>query len=114
MTPDQQQTDKPKRIWIGMVEVRSTPDSKVIADAEGAFFNVLTWAVDRDEFWRKVLELMEHLRLQLINVERSEPLANRGDEGDYDEEIAGIADEVRHNPNAIMYGTFHTWSGPLQ
>ena len=100
-----------REIWIGMVEVRPFADSKLISDADGAFVNVLTWAVDSDEFACKAGELMEYLHLQLVSIEGAEPLANRGLELELDEDIAAIAREVRYNPAAIMYGSFHTWGG---
>jgi hypothetical protein len=81
---------------------------------DGAFVNVLTWAADQTEFWRKACELMEYLRLELVAIERPEPLAKRGPEECLDEEIARIAGAVRLNPDAIMHGPFHTWSGPIQ
>lgn len=104
----------PKTIWIGQVEVRPFDESTLPADVLGAFVHVLTWAVDAEEFWRKARELMHHLHLELIDIEHAEPLANRGPEDQLDREIAGIAAEVRGNPNAIMYGPFHMWVGPIQ
>jgi hypothetical protein len=97
-----------------MVEVRPFADSEVLADASGAFVHVLTWAVDSNEFERKARDLMEHLRVELVDIENAEPLANRGPEDGLDREIARIAAEVRGNPTAIMCGTFHLWTEPIQ
>jgi hypothetical protein len=47
-----------KEIWIGMLEVRPRMDAKVIAEATGAFVNVITWADDCKDFYRKATELM--------------------------------------------------------
>jgi hypothetical protein len=103
-----------KEIWIGMVEVRPSIDSSVIADADGAFVNVLTWASNSNEFRQKVGELMNDLRLHVTGIESAEPLTQRGPEESLDQEIRRVAGEVRRNPDAIMYSTFHTWSGPVQ
>ncbi len=105
---------KSKEIWIGMLEVRSRMNAKVIAEASGAFVNVITWADSSEEFCRKATELINGLHLELVSVENPEPLINRGPEEELEFEIVRIADEVRHNPDAIMYSTFHTWSERVQ
>jgi len=97
-----------------MVEVRPSVDSGVVPNVSGAFVNVLTWAIDLEEFCRKAGELMDHLRLKIVAVEKPEPLANRGAEEQLEEGIARIASEVRYNPSAIMYSAFHTWCEPVQ
>lgn len=106
-------TTESREIWIGMVEVRPL-DTKLLGGVNGAFVNVLTWARDLEEFRRKARELMDHLHLEIVAIQSSEPLTNRGPEQQLDEEIARIAAAVRHNPSAIMYSTFHTWRDRVQ
>ena len=106
--------EKLKEIWIGMLEVRPRMDAKVIAEASGAFVNVLTWADNSQEFCRKATELMNSLHLELVSVENPEPLTNRGMEDQLDKEIVQIASEIRQNPDAIRYSTFHTWHENVQ
>ena len=53
---------------------------------------------------------MDHLGLQLVGVENPEPLSEREKKGDLEADIAEVADEVRVNPNAIRYMSFHTWT----
>jgi hypothetical protein len=101
-------------IWIGMVEVRPFDDSELLAGVSGAFVNVLTWAADSEEFRRKAGDLMDRLHLEVITVEDAEPLENRGPEEQLDEQIARIAADVRYNPSAILYSTFHTWRDRVQ
>jgi hypothetical protein len=103
-----------KEIWIGMLEVRPRMDAKVIAEARGAFVNIITWAEDSEEFCRKATELMNDLHLELVSVEKPEPLINRGPEEELGEEIVDIASQVRRNPDAIMYSTFHSWCEQIQ
>ena len=45
-------------------------------------------------------------------VENPEPLRNRGEIKDFDDTIADIASQVQQNPDAVMYGTFHSWRDP--
>jgi hypothetical protein len=66
-----------KKIWIGKVEVRPFEDSVLLADALGAFVNVLTWAADAQEYLRRIRELMHHLHLEMVDIENAEPLENR-------------------------------------
>ena len=97
-----------------MVEVRPFDDSELLAGVSGAFVNVLTWAVDCEEFRRKTGDLMDHLHLEIVAVEDVGLLEARGPEEQLEEEIARIAADVRHNPSAIMYSTFHTWHDRVQ
>jgi len=89
-------------------------DAKGSSEASAAFVNVITWAVDSEEFCRKATELMEHLGMDLFSVEKPEPLANRGPEEELGAEIADIVREVRNNPDSARYSTFHTWSEEIQ
>ena len=91
------------RIWIGLVKVRSLPESKILEDVSGSFVNVLTWASHASEFRDKAKELMNSL------VENPEPLEEREKKGELEVEIAQVALEVKDNPHAIRYMTFHTW-----
>ena len=102
-----------KSIWIGLVGVRSLPDSEILKDVSGAYVNVLTWAETREEFRTKAQELMDYLRLMLVEIENPEPLSKRGDIEVLDPDVAEIARQVQGNPEAIMYGKFHTWTSPV-
>ena len=99
-----------KQIWIALFGVRSLPESKVLKNVAGAYVNVLTWASDRAEFEKKAQELMDYLKLVIVKIENPEPLRNRGSIENLDDDLADIATQVKQNPDAIMYGTFHTWN----
>jgi len=105
-------SDKKNEIWIGLVDVRPLPDSEILKDASGAYVNVLTWAVDAEEYRAKVGELMDYLHLMVTGIENPEPLSNRGRTEEFDSEVAKVAQEVQQNPDAIMYCTFHSWAAP--
>lgn len=92
-----------------MVEVCADSQSQILGDADGAFVNVLTWAVDSGQFKVKANDLMQHLHLRVVAIEDAEPLEIRGAHSQLDEEIGRIADEVFTNPESIRYGTFHLW-----
>ena len=74
---------EPKHLWIGQVEVRPLEGCDVLDDAKGAFVNIVTWAVDSDEFRRNAELLFDELRLLVIDVVRPEPVeVRRSREGD--------------------------------
>lgn len=99
---------KEKRIWIGLLGVRSLPESEILRDSTGAYVNVVTWASDRAEYQKKAQELMDYLHLKLVDIENPQPLKDR--ERIEDPELADVVARAKENPNAIMYGAFHTWS----
>ena len=96
-------------IWIGMTEVLSLPGTELLQGVSGAYVNVLTWASSTTEFRTKAKELMDHLGLQLISVKDEEPLSEREKRGNLEADVARVALEVKNNPRAIRYMTFHTW-----
>lgn len=102
--------EKEKQMWIGLIGVRSLPESEILQEVTGAYVNVVTWASDRTEFQNKAHELMNYLHVMLVTIEDPEPLRNRGNIEDFDVDIREIAAQVERNPDAIMYGKFHTWT----
>ena len=96
-----------------MVEVQSFDDSTLLVDAIGAFTNVVTWAIDADEFSVKTQELMDHMHLKIVKIENPRSLADRGYGENLTQHTARIVEEVRSNSEAIMYGDFHAWNGQI-
>jgi hypothetical protein len=94
-------------IWIGLVEVSPRQDAEVLRETSGAFVNVVTWALNQAQFREKAKIVMDKLNLQIIGVEGAEPITNHVELEN--EELKDIASRVKNNPNAIIYGTFHTW-----
>jgi hypothetical protein len=101
-------TTENKSMWIGLVEVSPQEDAEVLLDVSGAFVNVVTWASNEAQFREKAKIVMDKLKLAIMDVEDAEPIANRGVLEN--EELLDIVARVENNPNAIIYGTFQTWS----
>ncbi len=101
---------KRKRLWIGKVEVRAPKATDVLADAKGAFVNLVTWASDIDEFKSNAELVLGKLGLSIIDIENPEPVSIRRQKADFDDEIEDMVSRAEDNPNAIIYGTFHTWT----
>lgn len=98
-----------RELWVGLVEVR--PESgDILGDAKGAFVDIVTWASDRDEYRRNADLVLGKLGLFVVEVENPEPVAERRRKGaTFEEEVEDMIVRAQDIPNAIIYGTFHTW-----
>jgi hypothetical protein len=99
-----------KIIWIGMVQVLSLPESKVLQNVSGAYVNILTWASNSPEFFAKAKELTDDLGLKLVGIENEEPLSEREKRVELEADVVRVALEIKDNPQSIRYMTFHTWT----
>jgi hypothetical protein len=97
-----------RELWKGLVELRRLPHSELLHGAAGAFTTIVTWASDAAEFREKTECLAASLGLYVFGVEDEHPVAD--DMGSaVSEEIADLIERAESNPNAILYGTFHTY-----
>lgn len=70
----------------------------------------MTWASNAYEYGRKVGTLVREMRLFVVGIDDAEPVDTRRErEGFLEESMEDIIFEASGNPNAIMYGTFHTY-----
>jgi hypothetical protein len=92
-------------IWIGTVEI-SWADEKSPNVFRPAFTNITTWARDPEEFREKCIEMLESYGWKLLDIDRASPV---DEELTYPEEIEDMLARTRTNPNAIIFGTFHTY-----
>ena len=106
MTPQ----EKGKQLWIGLVEVRAAKATDILADARGAFVNLVTWTSNINEFRSNAELVLGKLGLFIVNIENPEPVSVRRRKADLEEEIEDMIARAQDNPNAIIYGTFHTWT----
>ena len=98
-----------QQLWIGLVEVRALKPTEVLGDAKGAFVNVVTWASDADEFKTNAELVLGKLGLFIVEIENPEPVSIRRKKAEFEDEIEDMIARAQDNPNAIIYGTFHTW-----
>ncbi len=93
------------QIWIGTLEVSyfhpDAPDTR-----KNGFTNVTTWAVSAEEFRDKCIRMLRSYGWTLLNVERANPIPENGE---FSEEVEDMLERTRTSPNAIIYGTFHTY-----
>jgi hypothetical protein len=79
--------------------------------AAGAYTNVITWAYDSVSFRNKAETIAATMDLHVVESEGEGPLFKRF--GDFiipNEELEDMHSRAEHNPNAIVYGTFHQYS----
>jgi hypothetical protein len=99
-----------KELWIGMVEVRPLNGSRTLGDAKGAFVNVVTWASGVEDYRRNADLVLGELGLFVVEIENPEPVSIRRTKAEIEEVIEEMITRAQDNPNAIIYGTFHTWN----
>src|SRR5579864_8686507 len=109
MRSDPQIPPRKKELWIGLVEVRILKDSEFFTDGKGAFVNIVTWAANVEEFRANAELVLNKLGLFVLDVENPEPVSKRRTWAELDDELEDIISRAEHNPNAIIYGTFHKY-----
>jgi hypothetical protein len=92
-------------IWIGTIEI-SWSDEKTPTVFQPAFTVVTTWATSPEEFRDKCVRMLENYGWNLLGVEQAKPVPN---DGEFSEEVEDMLTRTRTNPNAIIYGTFHSY-----
>ena len=94
-------------LWIGIVELK--PLNREGYGAAGAFTNIITLACSATEFRQKAETIAATLNLYVIGIQGEEPLAERTKKATLSEDIEEMILRAESNPNAIVYGTFHTY-----
>lgn len=93
------------QIWICTVEISffdpSRPDTP-----KNAFTVITTWASDHEEFAAKCKQMLESYGWNLLGVEKSNPASPAHN---YSDDVADMLERTRINPNAVIYGTLHTY-----
>jgi hypothetical protein len=92
-------------IWIGVVEISYT-EANAPTVLKPAFTVITTWASNSEEFHEKCIRMLESYGWGLIGVDQANPVI---DGGSYGEEVEEMVEGTRNNPNAIIYGTLHTY-----
>lgn len=92
-------------IWIGTIEISffdfDAPDIR-----KNAYTVVTTWASSPEEFSQKCRRMLESYGWTLLGVDKSNPVPA---DSVFDDDVADMLERTKANPNAIIYGTFHTY-----
>jgi hypothetical protein len=92
-------------IWVGVVEISYSEDNAPSV-FKHAFIVITTWASNSEEFHEKCIRMLESYGWKLIDVDQANPVI---DSDAYNEEVEEMLERTRSNPNAIIFGTFHTY-----
>jgi hypothetical protein len=102
-----------KQLWIGMVEVRAlSGQSEILDGGRGAFVNIVTWALDAEEYRRNAELVISDLGdLFVSEVVNPEPVGTRSARmgAEFSEEVEDMISRAQGNPKAIIYGTFYSF-----
>lgn len=94
-----------------MVEVRPLGGkSEILGEMKGAFVNIVTWAVDAEEYRHNAQLVIGGLGgLFVSDVLNPEPVEDRRARAgsDFDQNSEDLILRAQSNPNAILYGSFH-------
>jgi hypothetical protein len=94
-------------IWIGTIEISFTdPEGPSGARPKPAFTVVTTWASSFEEYGEKCERMLRSHGWNLLGVDNARPAP---EDGEFSEEVEDMLERTRNNPNAIIYGTFHTY-----
>jgi hypothetical protein len=92
-------------IWRIVAEIL-TESGDLQSGFTKAFVNVITWADSPESANKKFGDYIKRFNWHIITVEFSQPIIEGGE---YSEEMEGMIESTRENPNAIILGTFFTY-----
>ena len=95
---------------IGLVHLRPLKKPHdILRGRSGAYTNMLSWASSREEFAAKADQLAKDLSMWVMEVDDCEPLEERRKNSSLAAELEELAAHAEGNPNAILFGTLHTY-----
>jgi hypothetical protein len=99
-------------LWIGLAELRANPNcknSRMFGEGKGAFVWVAAWEESPSAFEAKVKFRSEDLDCILYGLEQVEPLEEKIERGNCDEEFIDMHTTATRQPQDTVFGTFHIW-----
>jgi hypothetical protein len=91
-----------KELWIGVVEVLTEPST---GDGNTrAFTNVVTWAESVPSYVNHVSAVFAKYEWTVLGAENVRPVDPNES---YSEDVAGVIERAKTNPNACTFATFH-------
>ena len=94
-----------EKIWILVVEVLVEPGD-LPSGSTRAFTTVTTWAESPEKAREKLARYLMTFKWKLLDVEQTSPYS---EELTYHENVAGMLEQTKDNPEAIILGEFHTY-----
>jgi hypothetical protein len=94
------------RVWVGLAEVSIRRDCELELNGAGGFVWCASQAHDEGDFLKKIEEVLNFDRLDLIDLKRVSTFEECDDPPD---ELLEMVDRASENPKFRMYGTFYTY-----
>ena len=100
-----------KELWVGVAEVRpKDKDNEILKGRKGAFVNFVTWASSSEEFAFNIELVARKFGLFVSEIVNPEPVDLRRRRVErFKDETEDMISRAQEDPNAIIYGTFHTF-----
>ena len=93
------------QLWIALCEVNVGPD--VLESGRTlAFTNVVVWGTSSEDALANIRNCFAEYKWTLVGCEQIDPFDH---EKDYGESLNDQVERAADNPNAVIYGTFHTY-----
>lgn len=97
------------QVWIGNVEVLSSPEKAVLGKGlRGGFTLMMAWTHGRADFRRQVLMRCEELEVDLVRVTGVKPFAGDRKNTNLDLRLLSAAGEVAKTMK-VWHGTFNSF-----
>ena len=93
-----------KKLWKGLCDVR-LPRGFLDSGGTLSFVWIVTWANDEEGYLDNARKLLATYDGELLEYTNLEAIDADGDHGGLNE----IIDQARDNPNAILFGGFHSY-----
>lgn len=94
-----------RQLWIATCEV-SVGSGVLDSGRTLAFTNIVTWGQTSEEALTNIRRCFAEYKWTLIGCEQIDSMDPSKDYGD---ELNDLIDRATGNPNAFLYGTFHTY-----
>jgi hypothetical protein len=92
-------------MWVVTCEI-VVPKGELRSGYTNAFVNVVTWAGTGTVAEKKAFHCLESCGWKVIATEACRPV---NEQRIYDDDIAEIIDQVRGNPDAVIYGRIFSY-----
>ena len=90
-------------MWLVLAEIVAETD--VSLGSKIGFMNITTWADSREAARSKIERYLNSFGWNLVLFDKADII---DEEATYGDEVAGMIDRTRNNPNAIILGTYKT------
>lgn len=97
-----------KNLWIGLAQVKQSKRNGALGNADQAYVNVLTLALNKADFIAQLQEELSKLNLIFIKLKDAETMQNRLSKHSLHEDLHDLAEDVVRT-GALRFDVFCTF-----